>query len=99
MKRRTLFAIAVAGAFACSSGAYAASAWNGHEVLTPSSVDADAVELAFVEPDPATGASSDAIGSGTVAFDSSMSESPGAEAVVYTPAAAQIVEMLGEATP
>jgi hypothetical protein len=186
MKPRTLIAIAVAGACACSSGAYAASAWNGHEVLTPSSINesapwlanedmpgsrtpliaamaieevaiadpmvveevaiaepvvmeevaitepvvveevaiitpsdggevalivpadveevaviapADAVELAFVEPDPATGASQDASGSGTVAFDSSMSESPDAEVVVYTPAAAKIMETFGEATP
>jgi hypothetical protein len=122
MKPRTLLAIAVAGAFTCSSGAYAASAWNGHEVeevaiatpaevgevalIVPADVEevaiiapADAVELAFVEPDSATGASSDASGYGTVAFDSSMSESQGAEVVVYTPAAAQIVEAFGEATP
>jgi hypothetical protein len=46
MKRRSLVALGLAGAFACSSAAFAFSGWNGYEVRTPSQVDESAPWLA-----------------------------------------------------
>jgi hypothetical protein len=46
MKSKTFVAMAVAGAFACSTGALAGNTWNGYEVRTPSAVDESAPWLA-----------------------------------------------------
>ena len=79
-------------------------------MIEPADVDVLAVvepvglEVAVVEPDLATGASSDTSGFGSVAFDSSPSASDALastepQIVVLTPAAEQIVATIGEATP
>jgi hypothetical protein len=54
MKSKTLVATAVAGAFACSTGAFAGNSWNAHEVRTPSSVDESAPWLANESHTPAS---------------------------------------------
>jgi hypothetical protein len=46
MKSKTFAAMAVASAFACSTGAFAGNTWNGYEVRTPSAVDESAPWLA-----------------------------------------------------
>lgn len=54
MKSKTLVATAVAGAFACATGAFAGNSWNGYEVRTPSSVDESAPWLANESHMPAS---------------------------------------------
>ena len=82
MKSKTLSAIAVAGAL-CSTGAYAGSGWNGHEVQTPSSVSESAPWLAHESHMPLSASS--------VTFARTPSEQSGFGSYAATGASSSVV--------